>query len=196
MRGYYSVIVLVGLLFLGCSQSTVVLADNGERKNGIVFTTKAGSVAIDKVGGYVDVSSSEELPKEVKTMSSEEMLKRFDEIEKVGVKKPVTFLLYFQTGSSILTDESKALLPRVKETVRSRQPCLIDIIGHTDTVGDNQLNIQVSKKRAQEIANLLKKEGINEASMTVKGYGEEDLLVSTADNVDEPKNRNVEILIK
>jgi len=196
MRGYYSVIVLVGLLFSGCSQSTVVLADNGERKNGIVFSTKAGSVAIDKVGGYVDVSSSEELPKEVKTMSSEEMLKRFDEIEKVGVKKPVTFLLYFQTGSSILTDESKALLPRVKETVRSRQPCRIDIIGHTDTVGDNQLNIQVSKKRAQEIANLLKIEGINEASMTVKGYGEEDFLVSTADNVDEPKNRNVEILIK
>jgi len=33
-------------------------------------------------------------------------------------------------------------------------------------------------------------------SLTAKGYGEEDLLVKTADNVAQSKNRNVEIFIK
>jgi len=73
---------------------------------------------------------------------------------------------------------------------------MVDIIGHTDTTGSNEINIKVSLKRAKYIESILKEKGVKAESLTAKGYGEEDLEVETADNVAEAKNRNVEIFIK
>lgn len=189
-------LAFVVLAFVGCSKSTVVLAENGKAKNAIVLQTKAGSVTLDRVGSYVDVSSSDDLPTTVKQMSNEEINARFGDVVNAHPSKPVKFILYFELNSAVLTDASQKLLPQVLQTVKERQPCLVDIIGHTDTIGTRKDNIKVSKKRAQSIATLLISEGMEEKAMRVRGYGEDDLLISTADNVDEPKNRNVEILVK
>jgi OOP family OmpA-OmpF porin len=73
---------------------------------------------------------------------------------------------------------------------------MVDIIGHTDTVGSDAINAKVSLKRARFIEVLVRKENIKILSLVSKGYGEEDLLVQTRNNKSEEKNRNVEIFIK
>ncbi len=68
------------------------------------------------------------------------------------------------------------------------------IAGHTDTVGDAGSNRGLSERRAQSIGRWFKKRGITIAILTA-GFGEDVLLVKTADEVDEAKNRRAEYIV-
>jgi outer membrane protein OmpA-like peptidoglycan-associated protein len=188
--------MILGFFLIGCSKSTVVLLDNGKVHNAVIVSTDKGSSKLDKVGNYVDLKDKEEPITEVKTMSEDEIKKRFSKVLKAVPPKPVKYIVYFKANSKELTDESKVTLLKAIETIKKRLPCMVDIIGHTDTTGSSELNIKVSLKRAKYIEELLKEKGIPSDILTSKGYGEEDLEVQTADNVAEARNRNVEIFIK
>jgi outer membrane protein OmpA-like peptidoglycan-associated protein len=67
------------------------------------------------------------------------------------------------------------------------------VTGFTDTSGPNQYNDGLSRRRAQNVANLLQGAGVDAADLTVDGRGETQLKVETQDGVREPMNRRVEI---
>ncbi len=190
------IIFMMSLFFIGCSQTTVVLLDNGKVENAVIVSTDKGSSKLDKVGNYVDLKDKESAASKVKSMSKKEIESRFSKVLAATPPKPVKYMVYFKPNSKELTQESKATLDKAIEMIGKRSPCVVDIIGHTDTTGSNKLNIKVSLKRAKLIESMIKKRGVKVVSMRTKGYGEEDLEVKTADNVAEAKNRNVEIFIK
>ncbi len=68
------------------------------------------------------------------------------------------------------------------------------IAGHTDTVGDNASNLKLSRERARSIAAWFRKRGAR-LPIAYEGYGETALAVSTADGVDEPRNRRVDYIL-
>ncbi len=68
------------------------------------------------------------------------------------------------------------------------------VIGHTDTVGKSDANRSLSLNRARAIASWLRKRGLRIAAF-VEGYGEEALLVGTADEVAEAKNRRADYIM-
>lgn len=187
---------IAGLLFSNSSKTTVVLLNNGKKQNAVVVSTNKGSSQLDKVGSYVDLKDKESAISEVKTMTKEEIKRRFGKVLAASPKKPVSYMVYFKPKSKELTKESKEVLSTAIEMMKKRTPCVVDLIGHTDTKGSNELNIKVSIQRAKLIESILKDRGIEVLSLKAKGYGEEDLQVKTADNVAEAKNRNVEIFIK
>jgi outer membrane protein OmpA-like peptidoglycan-associated protein len=189
-------ILVCGLFFIGCSQTTVVLLDNGKTHNAVIVSNNKGSSKLDKVGSYVDLKDENKSVSEVKIMSKKEIESRFSKVLAAVPPKPVKYIVYFKPNSKELTEESNAVLQKAIETIKKRTPCMVDIIGHTDTTGSNEINIKVSLKRAKYIESILKEKGVKAESLTAKGYGEEDLAVETADNVAEAKNRNVEIFIK
>jgi len=108
----------------------------------------------------------------------------------------MTYIIYFKPNSTELTEASKVTLQKALKSIKSRSPCMVDIIGHTDTTGSATLNAKVSLKRAKSIESLVRKSKIKILSLVAKGYGEEDLLVQTKNNKSEARNRNVEIFIK
>ena len=67
------------------------------------------------------------------------------------------------------------------------------IVGHTDTKGTNQYNLKLSLKRAETIKTIFIQKGIEEKNINILGKGEEFLAVLTADEVEHPANRRVEI---
>ena len=190
------IMLVTSLFFIGCSKTTVVLLDNGKVENAVIVSTNKGKSKLDKVGNYVDLKDKEEAASKVKTMSKKEIESRFSKVLSVMPPKPVKYIVYFKPKSKELTEESIVILNKAVDMIGKRSPCVVDIIGHTDTTGSNELNIKVSLKRAKLIASTIKEKGVNVVSINAKGYGEEDLEVKTADNVDEAKNRNVEIFIK
>jgi len=187
---------IVALLSVGCSKTTVVLLDNGKTQNAVIVSTNKGSSKLDKVGNFVDLKDKEKAPSEPKEMSKEELQDRFSKVLAISPKKPVSFILYFKPNSMELVDSSNSVLDEAVKSIAEHSPCMVDIIGHTDSVGSNEINIKVSLKRAKRVESLIKSKGINVVSLVAKGYGEEDLLVPTPDNIAEEKNRNVEIFIK
>jgi outer membrane protein OmpA-like peptidoglycan-associated protein len=110
--------------------------------------------------------------------------------------QPVSFLLYFVTGTDNLTEESKAELARMLEYLRTRQAPDIVVIGHTDTVGGLEDNDELSLQRAERVKAALVSQGIPVDHIRAAGRGEREPIVPTADAVDEPRNRRVEINVR
>ena len=70
------------------------------------------------------------------------------------------------------------------------------VIGHTDTMGEALANDELSAQRAERVKGFLIGIGIPGERIRIAGRGERELLVPTADEVDEPRNRRVEINVR
>jgi outer membrane protein OmpA-like peptidoglycan-associated protein len=69
-------------------------------------------------------------------------------------------------------------------------------IGHTDTTGTSAKNLELGLRRANAVRAILIDAGLAPAAVSVRSHGEAALLVHTADNVFEPRNRRVEITVR
>jgi outer membrane protein OmpA-like peptidoglycan-associated protein len=99
-------------------------------------------------------------------------------------------------GSDELTEDSKAELPKVLAALRDRPVPDVLVVGHTDTMGETLGNDRLSAQRAERMKLHLVEIGIPADRIRVAGRGKRELLVPTADNVDEPRNRRVEIIVR
>lgn len=107
---------------------------------------------------------------------------------------PRIYVLYFYEGTTDITEESQPVLEALRKVVNDGSE--VQITGHTDTVGSGPSNDKLSLGRASEIRRVLVATGLPVASAKVTGRGERELLVQTADNVDEQANRRVEVVIR
>jgi OmpA-OmpF porin, OOP family len=110
--------------------------------------------------------------------------------------RPVSFWLYFIRGSDSLTEASRGELERMLEELRRRAAPDIVVTGHTDRVGKAEANDELSLQRAARVKADLVAQGIAAERIRVAGRGEREPVVPTADGVDEPLNRRVEINVR
>lgn len=75
-------------------------------------------------------------------------------------------------GSYEITEESKASLDSVAQLLKLNPTIKIELMAHTDHVGSNEFNSELSQKRAQSVVDYLISKGINPARLVAKGYGE------------------------
>jgi outer membrane protein OmpA-like peptidoglycan-associated protein len=87
-------------------------------------------------------------------------------------------------------------LTGVLKTIKNRKPNEVYIVGHTDLVGKEGYNIELSSRRAHYIRDLLVSNGIKPNSLFVTFYGKSRPLVPTKDEVPEPRNRRVEVIVR
>jgi len=127
--------------------------------------------------------------------SAEEVKKAFGAALAAQPARPVSLLLYFTEGST-LSDESKAVVNRMFAEIAKRPAAEITVIGHTDTVGNDAFNDKLSLERAQAMREVLIGMGVPAANITAAGRGKRELLVPTGDNVNEARNRRVEINVR
>ena len=105
-------------------------------------------------------------------------------------------MLYFITGTDELTPESKEALQSILGALRERPLPDVLVIGHTDTVGDLMDNDRLSAQRAETVKGFLVEIGIPATRIRISGRGEREPLIRTGDEVDEPRNRRVEINVR
>lgn len=108
----------------------------------------------------------------------------------------MSFRLYFEMGTSTVTEESRSQLEALLAEVATRAAVEVEITGHTDTVGKLEDNDRLSLARAQTVRDLLVQRGIHAHFIRTVGRGERELLVSTPEETAEPRNRRVEIIVR
>jgi outer membrane protein OmpA-like peptidoglycan-associated protein len=69
-------------------------------------------------------------------------------------------------------------------------------VGHTDTVGSDQVNDALGQQRADTVRAALMRLGIPGDDIHAISRGKRSLSVPTADGVAEPRNRRVEIIVR
>ncbi|MBC8004762.1 MAG: OmpA family protein [Verrucomicrobia bacterium] len=75
-------------------------------------------------------------------------------------------------GSYEITEESKVALDSVVHLLTLNPTIIIELMAHTDHVGSNDFNSELSQKRAQSVVDYMISKGINAARLVAKGYGE------------------------
>jgi outer membrane protein OmpA-like peptidoglycan-associated protein len=112
--------------------------------------------------------------------------------------RPLSFLLYFLLDSDALTPESERVVGDVVSEISRRPAPEVVVVGHTDPTGSHEHNDRLSLQRAESVrARLLARGiGISESNAFAVGRGKRELLVPTPDQVAEPRNRRVELVVR
>ena len=133
---------------------------------------------------------------ETTTTTEAEMRTVFDAALSAQPPRPTSFLLYFLLDSDEFTPESKVVVEDVLSAITRVPAPEVVVIGHTDTIGAEDYNDRLSLQRAERIRARLIELGIAPERIQATGRGKRQLLVPTADQVAEPKNRRVEIVVR
>ena len=174
----------------------VLLPDSDTGVTGRAFVSnKSGNTDLNAARDSSTATPSA-APTAVTTMSEEEVQRLFGDTLAALPPAAVHFTLYFKFESDELTDESRALLPQILNTVKERAIPEVLVVGHTDTMGTPRANIDLGLTRATTVRNLLVQVGLDPATVEMRSHGESDLLVKTPDETPEPRNRRVEISVR
>ena len=73
---------------------------------------------------------------------------------------------------------------------------IVDVVGHTDNVGSDGYNNDLSRRRAQAVASVLVSEGVSSRRLRVSGAGRFEPVASNASESGRAQNRRVEIIIR
>jgi outer membrane protein OmpA-like peptidoglycan-associated protein len=98
----------------------------------------------------------------------------------------------FETGKAVLTADSYAALDDIARQLSTAKDVVLEVSGHTDDRGAAELNMKLSKARAQSVANYLMKAGVAPSRLQVVGYGSTKPIASNKTAEGRSQNRRVE----
>jgi len=187
-------ILCLSLLLGACASERVVLLPSTDGRPGkVIVRDAAGEHVLDHPYASAARRLGINRPYEA---AAAEVDARYGATLQAVPPRPISYTVYFETGSDQMTAESAQAFVRVKREIAERPAVEVMVIGHTDRVGTPAENDPLSRQRAEVIRDQLVAEGVPLEKLEVAGRGERELLVPTADEVDEPRNRRVEINIR
>lgn len=99
----------------------------------------------------------------------------------------------FLSNSDELTEESRAILDRVAESLSQHTDLAIEIAGHTDSLGDTAYNRDLSQRRANAVQQYLIARGVQVRALIATGYGAERPVADNSSAEGRAMNRRVEL---
>jgi len=190
---------LMLMLLAGCASTkhTVILLPDPDGHVGAAdVTTAAGTQTLAKAGDMTQVAGPTVPPLPPVTADPHYLSVTFADALAVTPLPPEKFILFFETGTTILVPQSKPVIAAILASIKRRSAVTIAVSGHTDAAGSNQLNDRLAHERAVAIQNLLLRNGIDPARLTVSSHGKGNPLVSTPDGFAESMNRRVEVIVR
>ncbi len=103
--------------------------------------------------------------------------------------------IFFETGSHALLPSSTNELNILVRVMKNTPGMKIEIMGHTDNVGEEEFNQKLSKSRAKAVYDYLLDSGIESSRLTYKGYGESKPVADNATEEGKRMNRRTEFKI-
>ncbi len=103
--------------------------------------------------------------------------------------------LFFAKNSATILPESEDELIMLQDLMLSNPDMRIEIAGHTDESGDEDMNRTLSIARAQAVSNFMQMLEIDASRMTCKGFGSTRPLFNNDTEAGREKNRRVEFRV-
>lgn len=103
--------------------------------------------------------------------------------------------VYFDQSQPVIKPQSFPELDRLVSLLKKYPKMTIEIVGHTDNVGDPRMNLYLSELRAKAVSNYLFNKGITPNRLTHKGRGQEQPVSANDTEENRQKNRRVEFVV-
>ncbi len=130
--------------------------------------------------------------KKMVAVSASEMQSAIDSSGRIAL-----YGIYFDTNKTDLKPESDAAIEQIAALLKANTSLKVFIVGHTDNVGTNAANMDLSKRRANAVmAALTTRFSVNAGQMEAAGIGMLSPLASNGDEAGRSKNRRVELVKK
>ena len=103
--------------------------------------------------------------------------------------------LTFDFNRDSVKGEFVPTLQNVGSILREYDQTTVDVYGHADSVGADDYNLQLSERRAMNVASVLMSGGVIRQRVLTRGYGESQPISSNSDDSGRARNRRVEVYI-
>ncbi|WP_411034381.1 OmpA family protein [Shinella sp. BYT-45] len=173
---------------LGAAAGLLIGNNPVQRRNAALIGAGVGALAGGAIGNYMDTQESELRAQLEGTGVS---VTRMGDRIILNMPSNVTFA----TGQDQVIPPFYPTLDSVALVLRKFDKTLIDVDGHTDSVGNAGYNQDLSERRANSVANYLAARGVDPRRMSAVGYGLERPIASNATEAGRAQNRRVEIAI-
>jgi len=110
--------------------------------------------------------------------------------------KYVTNGILFDSGKATIKPQSMGVINKIVNVMNEYPDWNFEIIGHTDSDGNDQANLILSKQRAEAVKQAIIKQGIKTERLSVIGKGETEPLNNNSNLLEKANNRRVEFIKK
>lgn len=109
--------------------------------------------------------------------------------------KLISYGIYFDSGKDIVKPQSYGAIKEIANILSENPNVKVLVVGHTDSDGDNAMNLDLSKRRAENVKKVLVSEfKIAENRITTDGKGETEPIADNKTVENKAKNRRVEFI--
>lgn len=203
-------IIIAGLIValavggLGCAsmkkrdKGAIIGATTGAVIGGVIGK-QAGNTAVGAILGAAIGGAAGAIIGNYMDKQAEEMKRDLDgaTIERVGEGIKITFNsgILFDVNKAELRGEAKTNLEKLAVILNKYPDTKIVIEGHTDSDGTEEYNLDLSRLRAQSVANFVSTNQVDPTRFTIMGYGETQPVAENTTIDGKQANRRVEIAI-
>ena len=172
----------------------VLLPDPDGNPSALTLTTDGGAASIEKPGEAVGARGKGSAPAKLELSATQ--LQAATTLADRAPKASDRFLLYFNFGTTVLTSESRELLPKILEAIGRRPAPELTVIGHTDQAGPPDYNYQLGLRRAEAVRTEVIAAGVDSAMVEVTSHGANNPIVPRRPGQPEAQNRRVEVTVR
>ena len=192
---FMTLVMCLALVFGSCSTKTgtgALIGTGGGALLGGIIGKIAGNTAVGAaIGKHMDKVAEE--ARQVQNAKVEEVT---DANGLKAVKVTFDSGILFDTNKAILNTASKNSLSKFSQVMKNNSTCYVDVYGHTDSTGNDGINIPLSQNRAQSVVNYLESCGVPASQIQkIEGKGSSEPVADNSTKAGRQQNRRVEVYL-
>jgi outer membrane protein OmpA-like peptidoglycan-associated protein len=165
-----------------------------DRTKGAVIGAVGGGLAGAAVGSYMD-SQKRDLEKNL-TQEIQSGQAKVEKLPNDIVRITMTSQTAFDTNSTAIKPAFYSTLDKLADVVVRYNKTTLTVVGHTDNVGSDKYNEDLSHRRAHSVAQYFESKRVNSLRLATAGKGEKEPVASNGSEAGRQLNRRVEIYVE
>ena len=169
-------------------------AYSGNRSRGAIIGAIGGGLAGGAVGTYMDNQKRDlekNLAKEIQSGDA-----KVDKLPNDVIRITMTSHTAFDTNSTVVKQSFYSTMDKLSDVMTRYNKTTLTVVGHTDNVGSNKYNQDLSQRRAYSVAQYLESKRVDPVRLATAGKGESEPVASNATEAGRQLNRRVEIYVE
>lgn len=208
MKNVKGMALAMGMLaVVSCSTKqgtgSLIGAGGGALIGGIIGKLAGNTAVGAAIGGAVGAGTGaiighhmDKVAEQAKQVENAKVEKVTDSNGLEAVKVTFDSGILFATNKSDLNASSKNALAKFSNTLKNNNLLLVDVYGHTDSSGNDAINIPLSTKRAQSVVNYLESCGVQASQFkNIEGKGSSEPVADNTTAAGKQQNRRVEVYL-